>query len=184
VPTLTYFKTFLKDYRVGAFTKSSKFAVAKVCDAADFSRDAVIVEYGAGDGVVTNAILERMTPHSRLIAIESNPFFLEKLSLINDSRLIVVHDIAQHLPDILATYGIADVHFVFSSIPFSLIKKHVRREIVTNTFQALAPGGSFIVYQYSTAMSKMLKNVFGNVRISFIPLNFPSYFLMEAKKRS
>ncbi len=182
--TLTYFKTFLKDYRVGAITKSSKFAVARVCDAADFSRDVTVVEYGAGDGVVTKEILERMTPRSKLIAIESNPYFVGKLTSINDPRLTIAHDFAQHLPEILAELGITEVQYVFSSIPFSFIKKRLRRSIVENTRKALTPGGSFIVYQYSTTMAKTLKEVFGNVDISFIPLNFPSYFLMESKKCS
>ena len=183
MPGLTYFKTFLKDYRVGAVTKSSKFAVTRICAAADFSRDIAVVEYGAGDGVATKKILERMTPRSKLIAIESNEYFVRRLAAINDPRLTIVHDFAQRLPEILAELDITEVQYVFSSIPFSFIKKRLRRDIVEHTLRALAPGGSFIVYQYSPTMAKILKDAFGNVRISFIPLNFPSYFLMEAKKR-
>jgi len=183
MPKLTYIKTFLKDKNVGAVAKSSKFAVEKISAVVDLSRDRIIVEYGPGDGVLTKVLLRKMTRGSRLVAIETNPSFVTHLSKkFNDPRLMVIHDKAEHCQRILKKMGVHEADYVFSGIPFSFLPKHARHDIVENTRNILASGGKFIVYQYSSSMVKPLEKIFGNVRVSFIPLNLPSYFLMEAIK--
>src|SRR3989344_2459223 len=175
---LTYLKTFLKDKNVGAVVKSSRFAVSKICDSVDLSGDVVIVEYGPGDGVLTRELLSRITKGSRIIAIETNPFFVEHLASIGDKRLSVVHDSVERLPSILKSKNIEYVDYVFSGIPFSFLNKTTRFLVTEQTKKSLREGGSFVVYQYSPLMAKYMKKVFGSVRIGFIPLNLPSYFLI------
>ena len=180
MPTLTYFKTFLKDKGIGAVAKSSKFAVGKIRNAMDLSRDVVIVEYGPGDGVITRVLLEEMTPSSRLIALETNRAFVSLLNAVGDPRLIVINDRAENLPNVLKELGVERVDYIFSGIPFSFLKKQERAQVVRNTRSALVERGKFIVYQYSPLMAKYMKREFGNIRIGFIPFNLPSYFLMES----
>lgn len=179
----TYIKNFLKDKKVGAVAKSSKFAVSKISESVDGLKDVTIVEYGPGDGVLTRALLEKISGDSRIIAIETNISFVKQLSRINDKRLTVINDYAEHLPSVLKRLGISSVDYVFSGIPFSFLKKDTRFQIVKNTKDALRSGGEFVVYQYSPLMATYMKRVFGNVRVRFIPFNIPSYFLMEARKR-
>ena len=177
---ISYLKYFLKDYRIGAVAKSSKFTIAKICKAIDFSRDIILVEYGPGDGVITKAILQKMTKGSKLIAIETNDLLVKKLLAISDNRLIVIHDCAENIPSILKRFNIEHVNYVVSGIPFTFFKPDKRRELVSTTKEHIVSGGKFIVYQYSPRMSKYLKESFGNARVRFIPFNLPSYFLMEA----
>lgn len=177
---ISFFGHFLKDYRIGALTKSSAFTVSKVSAALDYTRDITIIEYGPGEGVITRAILAKMTPGSKLIAIETNDAFIKRLSSINDPRLVVAHDKAQRANEILTAHNISCADYVVSGIPFTFFPRRIRKEIVSSTKKILCPGGTFVVYQYTPKMTRTLKRIFGNVRVSFVPLNLPSYFLMES----
>ena len=80
-----FIKTALQDYRVGAITKSSRYTIASVIKQIPLDAKKV-VEYGAGDGIVTKEILMMLLPDSALIAIDMNQEFLEHLraSVWND----------------------------------------------------------------------------------------------------
>lgn len=181
---IRFLTNFLKDYRVGAVAKSSPFAVAKICDAFKLDSDVTIVEYGPGDGVITLPLLGRMSEDSKLIAFETNKDFVERLNAVSDPRLSVIHDSVEALEPQLEAQGALSVDYVVSGIPFSFFPPKKRHEMVERTWTTLKPGGKFIVYQYSPIMLKYLKEVFGseNVKVGFIPLNLPSYFLMVAER--
>jgi hypothetical protein len=66
----------------------------------------VIVEYGAGTGNFTKAILEHMRPDARLIALEINPEFYQFLSTsFNDPRLHISQESAADIDTILTDLG-------------------------------------------------------------------------------
>jgi len=49
----------------------------------------------------------------------------------------------------------------------------VRADIVGKTRAALAPGGTFLVYQFTARVLPVLQSTFGNVRRSFERRNLP-----------
>ena len=63
---------------VGAITRSSGYLVRSVADKLPVNLS-TIVEYGAGDGVMTRILLEHLAPTGRLIAIEANDAFIDEL---------------------------------------------------------------------------------------------------------
>jgi len=143
--TLTYLKTLLRDPDVASVTPSSKFAVKRVCSYIDFKNAELIVEFGPGLGVFTEYLLEHMPENSKLLAIEKNPRFVDKLRRqLNDPRLVVecasAEEIANFLPD-------GSVDYVVSGIPFSMIPPLERSKILANTAKALKPSGRFLTYQ-------------------------------------
>lgn len=178
---LEFLKTALHDHRIGAITKSSPQTIARVVAAIPPSC-AYLVEYGPGDGTVTRAILDRLPQYGRLVAIERNATLAGELQSLRDQRLSIMHgdilDIAPRLHEL----PLPRIDAVVSCVPCTLLQPHERERLVRDTYAALAPGGAFIVYQYSLLMRPLLQRYFSNVRLSFAPLNLPPYFVMTAKK--
>lgn len=178
---IEFLKTALRDHRIGAITKSSPQTIARVVGAIPRSC-AYLVEYGPGDGTVTRAILDRLPRDGRLVAIERNVTLFNALRGLQDPRLSVVHgdilDIAPRLHEL----PIPRIDVVVSCVPCTLLQLDERERLVRETHRALAPGGAFIMYQYSRLMAPLLRQYFGNVRFSFAPLNLPPYFVMTAVK--
>jgi phospholipid N-methyltransferase len=176
-----FLRTAFRDYKVGALTPSSKYAVRKVVQAVK-PEYAHIVEYGAGDGVITRGVLARMPAEGRLAAIELNNQFLPELSAIHDPRLEVVHADVLSCSQNLRGLGLPKIDAVISGVPFSFFTTEIREELVRNTARAIEHGGAFIVYQYSPLIIGLLKKYFLRVHVSYEPRNFPPYFVMVAEK--
>ncbi|MBI3632589.1 MAG: methyltransferase domain-containing protein [Candidatus Vogelbacteria bacterium] len=172
----TFLKEIFRDYKVGAITKSSRFVVKKVLSEIKAS-DKLIVEYGPGDGVVTKPLLKILSKEAQIISIEPNANFYKKLKKIRDKRLILINGYAGKTEDEIKQ---ADV--VISSIPFTLMSKKEREEVIKFTHKTLKPRGKFVVYQYSTLVSPLLKKYFKTVNISLEIRNFPPYFFMVCTK--
>jgi len=177
-----YLKTAITDYKVGALTASSKFVVKKILkELADVDHN-YIVEYGAGDGVITRSLVEILDDNGRVVAIETNPSFIKELRFLADNKIDVVPNNVLDVVKDFSSLGLPRVDAVISGIPFSFFSGSSREEIISSTHQALEPGGLFILYQYSILVLPLLKRYFSEVKVSFEPRNFPPYFIMKAKK--
>ena len=64
---------------VRAPTPSSAFLSAAIADELDLERAGLVIELGAGTGVVTQALLNRGIAAERLLVIESTPAFVKIL---------------------------------------------------------------------------------------------------------
>ncbi len=178
---LGFIKTAFKDYKVGALFRSSPFVIRKVLEMLPDDCKYVI-EYGAGDGIITKKILHDLPADGKLIALELNPTFITDLKKISDPRLQVLHVDVRAASKDFSSLGLPRVDAVISGIPFSFFKPDMRKEIVINTHRGLREGGRFIVYQYSTLMKKHLEQSFGSITISYEPRNILPYYIMVAEK--
>jgi phospholipid N-methyltransferase len=157
---------------LGSIVPSSRFLIRELLKPVDWSQAKVIVEYGPGVGVITTEVLRRMRPDAMLIAIETNPDFVTYLrDSIQDERLHVVEGSAEAVDEILRQHGQSSASYVISGIPFSTIPGPVRERILRKTCEALKPGGSFLVYQFSSRVLEDLQRIFRYVRRQFEPLN-------------
>ena len=157
---------------LGSIVPSSRFLIRELLKPVDWSQAKVIVEYGPGVGVITTEVLRRMRPDAILIAIETNPDFVTYLrDSIQDERLHVVEGSAEAVDEILRQHGQSSASYVISGIPFSTIPGPVRERILRKTCEALKPGGSFLVYQFSSRVLEDLQRIFRYVRRQFEPLN-------------
>lgn len=180
----SFWAVAMKDYvRVGTFFPSTKFASRRVAKWIPENPE-VVVEYGAGTGSVTRELLKRLPKNARLITVEQNEEFIERLQKINDPRLEVIHgdvvEVARNLPTI-APKG---VDAVVSGIPFAFMKGSKCDSVVKYTQTALKVTGRFIVYQNSVRIGDVLKNHFPRVRWFFEPRNFLPYFIFVAGRNS
>jgi len=170
---LLFARNFFRHPRMlGSIVPSSRFLIKELLQPIDWNQARVIVEYGPGVGVITAEILRRMRSDAILIAIEMNPDFVTHLrSALPDERLKVVEDSAESVGEILERFGHGKANYIISGIPFSTISAAVRERILRNTSEALAPGGAFLVFQFSTRVLEDLQRVFHYVRRKFEPLN-------------
>ena len=157
---------------LGSIVPSSRFLIRELLSPVDWTRARVIVEYGPGVGGITAEVLRRMRPDALLVAIEMNPDFVSYLrGALSDTRLRVVEGSAEWVDEILSRFGRQQADYIISGIPFSTIPAPVRERILHKTRAVLAPGGAFLVYQFSTRVLEDLKRVFGFVVRKFEPLN-------------
>jgi phospholipid N-methyltransferase len=170
---LLFARNFFRHPRMlGSIIPSSRFLVNELLRPIDWQQARVIVEYGPGVGVITAEILRRMRSDALLIVIELNPDFVTHLrSSFPDERLRVVEGSAEAVGEILESFGHGKANYIISGIPFSTIPAAVRERILRNTSTALAPGGAFLVFQFSTRVLEDLQRVFHYVRRKFEPFN-------------
>ena len=116
----------------------------------------VIAEYGPGEGCHTREIAKRMHAKSRLLLFEIDPELCGHLSrqFAADPRISVHNADCARLPDVLADKGLPHCDYVVSGIPFSILEKDKKREILENTFHVLAPEAhsAFIIYQVTNEL--------------------------------
>lgn len=178
---LKFLTTFFKDYRIGAFSPSSKHVAQRITSEIR-SEYRNLVEYGPGEGVVTRGLLRSLPVEGRVVAIETNRDFVESLRIIGDSRLTVISgDVGSVIsnPDGI---NLPSVDVVVSGIPFSFIKPAARERVIKQTHDLLSERGRFIVYQHSRLVEPILKKYFRTVRRYYEIRNFLPYFVMVAEK--
>ena len=161
-------------HMLGSIIPSSRFLVNQVLEPIDWEGTCVIVEYGPGVGTFTAEILRRMRSDATLVAIETNSDFVRFLQRsLPDRRLHVVQDSAAEVQAILRRLGLRQPRYIISGIPLGSMPEPVRADIVGKTRAALAPGGTFLVYQFTARVLPVLQRTFGNVRRSIERRNLP-----------
>lgn len=165
-PMALFLRNFIRHpMAVGTFTPSSRWVVRRLLAAIDFERAQQLVEYGPGIGTITTALLERMRPGARLLAIESNGEFAEYLrERFRDPRLTVVHGSAADVRAALHAARMRTIDQVVTGIPLSTLPRAVTRRVLDETRALLATDGRLLVYQYSTRVLPELRRRFTDVR--------------------
>lgn len=182
--TIAFLREGLKNLKtVGTVTRSSRQLCEKAVSFVDFSNAEVLVELGAGDGVITKHLLKHMRPDARLLAFEVNPKFCALLRDIGDDRLIVVEDSAEHIGRYLRDNDLGEIDDVVSAIPFVALPKEAGQQIVTASRDHLKMGGHYIQVHYSLLMKSLYEGIFGNVDVNFVPMNLPPAFLLVSERR-
>ncbi len=172
---LTSFRT------TGAVTRSSRFLCHEMINAVDYSKAKILVELGAGDGVITKHLLERMGPDTQLMVFEVQASFCELLHAIDDDRLIIIEDSAEYLDKYLKEHGFEKADGIISAIPFVILPKPVVRAIVTACRDCLAEGSYFMQFHYSRILNAFYEEIFDEVKIKFVPRNIPPAFVFRCK---
>jgi phosphatidylethanolamine/phosphatidyl-N-methylethanolamine N-methyltransferase len=182
--SVLFFKRFLqRPFQIASIVPSSKALVKRVARKMDFSQPRVIAEYGPGEGVHSREIARRMSPDSHLLLFELDPAFSRDLErqFARDRRVHVVHGDAVRLPQELARRGIAYCDYILSGIPFSILKIEKKRTLLQKTHDALAPGGSFIIYQVTNEL-KQHATLFAHAKSEYFLQNIPPMFITVFQK--
>jgi phospholipid N-methyltransferase len=171
----TFFQAFARQpAMIGSVIPSSPALVAAMLAPVDWKPVRLFVEYGPGLGTFTRPVLDRLPPDAMLIAIDTNEGFVRHLTAeIADRRFRAVHGSAADVRRIIAGYGFAQADYILSGLPFSTLPEGVDEAIARETRLALRPGGTFLVYQYSQRVRRLLERHFDRIESGLEWLNIP-----------
>jgi phospholipid N-methyltransferase len=170
---LVFRKFLTQGTSIASFAPSSRFLATRLVKGINFDRARCIVELGAGTGPITTELVRRAGPGTKLIAIELDGDFCQRLREKFPSVEIVQGDAAQ-LDTILAERGIGHADHVISGLPLPSFSPRLRDAIVAASVRALMPQGTFRqITNMPWAWYALYKSYFSDVRFRFVPLNIP-----------
>ena len=178
-PAGVFLRGFIENPRmVGAIIPSSRAVVDAMLEPVDWAECKLFVEYGPGVGTFCGPILERLPRDGRLIAIDTNPLFVDFLRrTIRDSRFTAVLGSAEDVEEIVAAAGYESADYVLSGLPFSTLPDGVGVSIAAATRRVIRTGGAFLTYQYSSAARDLTARFFPLVETGRVWINVPPCLL-------
>jgi phospholipid N-methyltransferase len=195
-----FFRESMRTIRVTASVfPSSRFLTTAMLEQIDFRKQCTVVELGSGTGVITHEILRRMTPDSRLFALEINRNFVRHLQVhCQDRRLTLVQADASDLGNQLYRHKAGPIHAVISSLGLTGMTPAQRERIVEAVEACLAPAGVMTQFQYLTSQTPVpnlgnpqtprfeeknfLKTYFPCVSAKRVLLNLPPAMVFTCRK--
>jgi phospholipid N-methyltransferase len=183
VKKVDFLKQSFKNFQeMGSVVRSGHQMCKKMAQFVSKNDDIIIVELGAGDGAITEYILERMSKNSKLLVFEINPDLCEMLEKFDDPRVIIINEGAQNLPLFLEKYKIDSLDMIISAIPFIVLPEELMHEILKISKDALKVGGIYVQMHYALTLKKMYEELFGNIDTFFVPLNIPPGYVFKCVK--
>jgi phospholipid N-methyltransferase len=93
----------------------------------------------------------------------------------------VIHGDAASLPHELQRRRINSCDYILSGIPFSILKIEKKRALLQKTYDALAPGGTFIIYQVTNELKQHATH-FEHAESEYFLQNIPPMFITVFQK--
>src|SRR3989344_1456833 len=172
-----FFNKFLRGVTViGSATPSSKWFARTAIRSIDWDRASVIIELGAGTGVITEAILHKARPDSHIIAIEQDPDFVRVLEskFATTRNVDIVQADCYELGNILRARGISHADVIVSGLPILAFPEKKRRELLKVIIRALSPDGIFHqITVFPIPIFSIYRRFFKHVRFTLEPRNIP-----------
>ena len=137
---------------VASVAPSSRHLARAMAEPLRHMKAGVVVELGAGTGVITRALLDLLPEDATLIAFEINKKFYRYLRKnFHDPRLLLINASAETLGSHLAKLGHKRVDAVVSSLSFSLMTEKQRHAILRSLLACIDDKSVFLQYHYLPA---------------------------------
>ncbi len=176
----TFFRAAWQNIRqTGSVMESSPVLTKRMTNIIQFQKSLSIVELGAGTGVMTKRILEKMSPASTLTSFEINPVLYRQLTAVQDQRASHLNADVLRLPSYVPNDS-AD--YILSGIPLANLDAGTKTQLLERCYEALKPGGFFIQFQYSLKDISAIRQRFPAVNYGFTLFNIPPAFIYYAQK--
>ena len=132
---------------VGAIAPSSPVLARAMITDINFRGAVRIVELGPGTGSFTRAILERIGPLTRFVAIELDAKFADEVRR-QWPTIECVNASAETLSSIARERDLVPIDHVVSGLPFASLPGRLTQQILDGLRDTLRPGGTFTTFQY------------------------------------
>ncbi|MFO0390002.1 MAG: class I SAM-dependent methyltransferase [Alphaproteobacteria bacterium] len=161
---------------MGSVVPSSRWLARAMAAQVDTTQEGVVIELGAGTGVVTHELLHSGIPVKNLLVVEREPRLHGLLKAHYPAVNIVCTD-ALHLNELLKEQGITKVNAIVSSLPLLSIPKEIRRAIVAQMAAAIGDEGRIIQFTYGPGSPisrySLEKNALVGHRVKTVIANVP-----------
>lgn len=168
-----FFRRWLANpLQMGSIVPSSATLCRHIVAQTRYKPDEVVVELGAGTGVVSRALLAGGVPPDRLIVVEIVPDMADHLRRVLPGVLVIQGD-ARQLPDLIPRHCQGHVGTVVCGIPLVLLPREEQRRFI-DAIDAVAPGKGFLHFSYcATSPLPYRHHGLSAKREAWTPLNFP-----------
>ncbi|WP_241749049.1 class I SAM-dependent methyltransferase [Teichococcus aerophilus] len=158
--------------RMGSVVPSSPALCRRIARHTRWQSDEIVVELGAGTGVVSRALLEAGLPPEKLVVVEIEPDMASHLRDTLPGVTVLTGD-AFALPDILPRALHGKVGTAICGIPLVLLPQPQQQRFV-DAVEAVAPGKGFLLYTYcATSPLPYARLGLRAKREAWTPLNVP-----------
>jgi phospholipid N-methyltransferase len=167
----------------GTIKPSSKYLIDHCLRDIVFSTAHHIIEFGAGDGCITNEILSRMHPNAHLYSFELNSKFYQhcQKKFSGNPQISMLEKSALDFEQVLQENNIQQVDAIISSLPLTLFDEEHVEILLSKVQEHLKKGSYFIQYQYSLGQFFKLKKTFDSVNVQFTFRNVPPAFIYKCR---
>lgn len=144
--------------------------------------DEIIVEFGAGTGPVTKALLDAGHPGAAIHSFEIDDQMVAFLRG-NFPDVNIIHGDCREVESLIPADRVGKVGTLIVGIPMLSLPMDTQRAIVEGIFRVLPPGGRFILFTYSL-FSPLNRKALGlrGERLGFTLRNFPPASLWAYRK--
>lgn len=164
---------FRQGTTIASVAPSSSYLSRTIIRGIDFDQAKVIVELGAGTGPVTTELVKRAKPGTRILIIEQDPVFCERLRQKFPNHDVIEGD-AGKVEEYLDERGLDLADHVVSGLPLPSFPADLVDKILDGSHRRLRPGGT---YRQLTCMPGVFwwyyKKFFKDLKFHFVPWNFP-----------
>ena len=158
--------------QMGSIVPSSASLCRRIVGQIRLADGEVVLELGAGTGVIGRAVLASGLPASRMVTVEIVPSMAEHLRQILPGVNVIAGD-ARRLPELLPQAFQGRIGTVICGIPLVLLPLAEQRRFI-GAIEAVAPGKGFLHYSYCvTSPLPWRKHGLQARREAWTPLNFP-----------
>jgi phosphatidylethanolamine/phosphatidyl-N-methylethanolamine N-methyltransferase len=168
-----FFRRWLANpLQMGSIVPSSPALCRRVVQQTRYAEDEIVVELGAGTGVVSRALLDSGLPPERLFVVEIVPDMAEHLRRSLPGVNVIQGD-ARRLPQLIPQGFTGRIGTVIVGIPLVLLPVAEQRRFI-DAIEAISPGSGFILYSYCfTSPLPWKKHGLVPKREAWTPLNIP-----------
>jgi len=169
-----FLKKFLgKGLEISSAVPSSPALVEAVLSHVDFSRPCTIVELGAGVGPLTEAVVERLRPDQRFVAVENDADFCKILRRRFPDTTLLEAD-ATDIAEPLAHMGINRVDYVLSGLPSPNLPPRAVGRMWRWLRSSMAPDGAFVQITVAPVLYRSFyRRLFEVVDYEMVWMNLP-----------
>jgi len=182
-----FFRRWLANpLQMGSIVPSSPALCRRVVAHTKAAEDQIVVELGAGTGVVSRALLESGLKPERLFVVEIVPDMADHLRQAFPGINVIQGD-ARRLPQLIPQHYHGRIGTVIVGIPLVLLPLAEQRRFI-DAIEGVAPGLGFILYSYCiTSPLPWKKHGLRPKREAWTPMNIPPAsvwrYVPEAKDR-
>jgi len=171
-PAMFFRRWLANPLQMGSVVPSSAALCRRIVAATRCGPGEVVLELGAGTGVISRALLESGLAPERLFVVEIVPDMATHLRRVLPGVNVIEGD-ARCLPTLLPEMWHGRVGTAICGIPLVLLPLAEQRSFI-DAIEAVAPGRGFLHFSYcATSPLPWRKHDLAARRESWTPLNFP-----------